>query len=72
MFFLREADLEAGHAVAIGAEGEGAAVTGENLLDEDQTDALSVGFGGEEGGEEFGFCLLVDTASVVGDLEHGG
>ena len=43
----------------------------QDLPDEDQSQSLSVGLGGEEGGEQLGFGLLVDALSIVRDLHAG-
>ena len=43
----------------------------QHLPDEDQSQSLPVGFGREEGGEQFGCCLLVDTLPGIGDLHAG-
>ena len=43
----------------------------QDLTDEDQSQSLSVGLGGEEGGEQLGFGLLVDALSIVRDLHTG-
>ena len=42
----------------------------QHLADEDQADALPRGFGGEEGGEEFGFRLAADAFAVIADFER--
>lgn len=67
---LRELDGEASEVVGgVGLQGEGAAVLRQDVTDEQQTEALPLRLGGEEGGEEvFGFCGR-DAAPVVGDGE---
>ena len=40
----------------------------ENFSNKDETYPLSVGFGGEEGGEETGFGFFVYSFSCVGNL----
>lgn len=42
----------------------------QHLADKDQADALPRGFGGEEGGEEFGFRLAADAFAVIADFER--
>ena len=49
---------------------EPASVLDQHLADEDQADALPRGFGGEEGGEEFGFRLTADAFAVIADFER--
>ncbi len=49
-------------------EGESASVLHQHFPDEYQADALSVGFGGEEGGEELLLVFCRDALSVVGNL----
>ena len=49
---------------------EPASVFDQYLADKDQADALPRGFGGEEGGEEFGFRLAADAFAVIADFER--
>ena len=49
---------------------EPASVLDQHLADKDQADALPRGFGGEEGGEEFGFRLAADAFAVIADFER--
>ena len=67
----RESDLESGEAIRIGTQREEATMAIQNLTDEYQSQSLSVGLGGEEGGEQLGFGLLVDALSIVRNLHAG-
>ena len=67
----RESDLESGEAIRIGTQREEATMAIQDLTDEDQSQSLSVGLGGEEGGEQLGFGLLVDALSIVRNLHAG-
>ena len=53
IFKLWEHDSEASEAiVGAGEEGEGAAVFGEDVADEEETKSLTLGLGGEERSKE--------------------
>ena len=48
----------------------GAVVFGEDFADEGEAKALSIGFGGEERGEELLGCIGRDAAAVVCDFNQ--
>lgn len=66
---LLKQDPEPRQSVCIGPERESAIVLLEHFADKDQADALSATFGGEEGAEQLGFRLLVNTFAGVGDFQ---
>lgn len=69
---FREMDGEAGEVVGgVGLEGEGAAVGGEDVADEEETEPLARGLGGEEGREKVFGRFGGDAATVVGDGQDG-
>ena len=63
---LAEEELEAGEAVGTGGETEADAGAGEYLVDDSQADALAVGLGGEERGEEVAGGFFRYGQAVVG------
>ena len=64
----REEDGEAGEVVGgVGLQGEGTAVSGEDITDEQETETLTLGFGRKERGEEMLSCFGGDAETVVGD-----
>ena len=66
--FLTKANTEMRQSVVVGAQGEAAAVFEQDFPNEDESEALPVGLGGEEGTEELGGGFLTNALARIHNL----